>query len=162
MDEAGSLLIESRSEFQAALRQAFHMVAEAGAPELWLSDPNFFDWPLSDSDVLADLTRWSLPHRRCHVLAQDFSVIERRHPRWVQWRRHWGHVVGCVTPDDSTDGRAPCLLWAPGVVSLRLVDVIHFRGRLSTDADDAVRLREEVGSLFQRAVESFPASTLGL
>jgi hypothetical protein len=53
-------------------------------------------------------------------------------------------------------------LFAPGVVSVRLADRVRYRGRLTTAAEDTARAREEVGAVFQRCVEAFPASTLGL
>ena len=67
-----------------------------------------------------------------------------------------------MTPDESGGSHLPSLLFAPGVVSVRLSDRVHYRGRLSTEAEDTARMREEVGALFQRSAEAFPASTLGL
>jgi hypothetical protein len=162
MNDSNSLLITSRSEFQAALKEAFAIVADSDVSEIWLCDENFADWPLNEPEVVSMLARWSLSHRRCHVLALDFSVLQQRHPRWVQWRRDRAHVVHCMTPDEAGSARVPSLLFAPGAVSVRLSDRIHYRGRLTTAADDAVRMREEVSALFQRGVEAFPASTLGL
>ena len=162
MNDSNDGLIQSRGEYQAALLQAFALIAESSASEIWMCDADFADWPLNEPQVVAQLTRWSVAHRRCHVLALNYDLMPRRHPRWVQWRRHWSHVVSCMTPDDSGNGRLPGLLFAPGVVSVRLVDRVHYRGRISTDVDDAVRLREELDALFQRSVVAFPASTLGL
>ncbi|OYY60919.1 MAG: hypothetical protein B7Y51_11100 [Burkholderiales bacterium 28-67-8] len=162
MNDSNDGLIQSRGEYQAALLQAFALIAESSASEIWMCDADFADWPLNEPQVVEQLTRWSVAHRRCHVLALNYDSMPRRHPRWVHWRRHWAHVVTCMTPDDSSHGRLPGLLFAPGVVSVRLVDRVHYRGRISTDVDDAVRLREELDALFQRSVEAFPASTLGL
>jgi len=162
MNDSNSRLIASRSEFQTCLKEAFAMIAESGVSEIWLCDANFADWPLNEPEVVSLLSRWSLPHRRCNVLSLDFGVLQQRHPRWVQWRRDWSHVVHCMTPDESGGSHLPSLLFAPGAVSVRLADRIRYRGRLSTAAEDAARTREEVGALFQRCVEAFPASTLGL
>lgn len=162
MNDSNSRLITSRGEFQASLKDAFAMIAESGVGEIWLCDENFADWPLNEPEVVALLARWSLPHRRCNVLSLDFGVLQQRHPRWVQWRRDWARVVHCVTPDESGGSHLPTLLFAPGLVSVRLADRIRYRGRFSTAAEDAARTREEVAALFQRCVEAFPASTLGL
>ncbi len=162
MNDSNDGLIESRSEYQAALWRAFELIAESSAKEIWMCDADFADWPLNEPQVVEQLSRWAVSHRRCHVLALDYNLMPRRHPRWVQWRRHWSHVVSCWTPDETGNGRLPSLLYAPGVVSVRLVDRVHYRGRISTDVDDAVRIREELDGLFQRSVEAFPASTLGL
>jgi hypothetical protein len=134
MNDSNSRLITSRSEFQASLKEAFALVADSGVSEIWLCDENFADWPLNEPEVVALLARWSFSHRRCHVLA----------------------------PDESGGSHLPSLLFAPGVVSVRLADRARFRGRLTTAAEDTARMREEVGALFQRSVETFPASTLGL
>jgi hypothetical protein len=162
MNDSNSRLIASRSEFQTSLKEAFAMIAESGVSEIWLCDANFADWPLNETEVVSLLARWSFAHRRCNVLSLDFGVLQQRHPRWVQWRRDWAHVVHCVTPDESGGSQLPTLLFAPGVVSVRLADRIRYRGRFSTAAEDAARTREEVAALFQRCVEAFPASTLGL
>jgi hypothetical protein len=162
MNDSNSRLITSRSEFQASLKQAFAMIAESGVSEIWLCDENFADWPLNEPEVVALLARWSLSHRRCHVLALDFAALQQRHPRWVQWRRDRAHVVHCMTPDESGGAHLPSILFAPGVVCVRLSDRIHYRGRLTTTVEDTVRVREEVAALSQRCVEAFPASTLGL
>ena len=162
MNDSNSRLITSRSEFQTSLKDAFAMVAESGVSEIWLCDENFSDWPLNEPEVVALLTRWSLSHRRCNVLSLDFGVLQQRHPRWVQWRRDRAHVVHCMTPDESGGSHLPSLLFAPGVVSVRLADRVRYRGRLTTAAEDTARMREEVGAVFQRCVEAFPASTLGL
>ena len=162
MNESNSRLITSRSEFQTSLKDAFAMVAESGVSEIWLCDENFADWPLNEPEVVALLARWSLPHRRCNVLSLDFGALQQRHPRWVQWRRDRAHVVHCMKPDESGGSHLPSLLFAPGVVSVRLADRVRYRGRLTTAAEDTARMREEVGAVFQRCVEAFPASTLGL
>lgn len=162
MNDSKSRLIASRGEFQTGLKDAFAMVAESGVREIWLCDENFADWPLNEPEVVALLARWSFSHRRCYVLALDFAVLQQRHPRWVQWRRDWAHVVHCMRPDESGGAHLPSLLFAPGVVSVRLADRVRYRGRLTTEAEDTARTREEVGALFQRSAQTFPASTLGL
>jgi len=80
----------------------------------------------------------------------------------VAWRRQFSHVVHCRTNDELEAGQMPSLLLAPGLLSVRLHDPVHYRGVASREASDAVQWRELVDAVLQRSEESFPASTLGL
>lgn len=155
-------LIESRTEFHAALRQAFADIAVAGSREVWMCDEDFSDWPLNEPQVVESLSRWAMGHRSCTVLALDYAPIQRRHPRWVHWRRERSHVVRCRTPDEADRLNLPCVLLAPGLLTLRLVDRVMYRGSVSTALADAVRERDHLDALMQRSVDAFPASTIGL
>lgn len=156
------VLIAGRSEFHASVRLAFADAAEVGCRELWLCDNDFSDWPLSELEVIENLTRWAQSHRKLTVLAQNFEAFARRHTRWVEWRRQWAHVVECRTHTELEAGQFPTLLLAPGLLSVRLVDPIHYRGSVSYDMADVVRGRETVDALLQRSAEAFPVTTLGL
>jgi len=155
-------LIDTRAQFQAAVRSAFARIATAGTREIWLCDEDFADWPLNDPQIVEHLSQWASAHRRCTVLTNGYDSLQRLHPRWVHWRRERSHVVHCRTPDESHSSPLPCLLLAPGCVTLRLIDRERWRGSLSTDLADAVRERERLDALMQRSVEAFPSSTLGL
>jgi peptidyl-tRNA hydrolase len=161
-DDDERTLIQSRNEFHAALRTAFAAAADAGCREIWLCDDDYADWPLSERRVLDDLTRWAESHRSLTVIARQFDAIVRRHARWAEWRRVWSHVVQCRSNDELEAGQMPCLLLAPGAVSVRLVDVIHHRGSVSREAADAIVWRETIDAVLQRSQEAFPATTLGL
>lgn len=162
MSTPATRLIESRTEFQAALRQAFAGIASAGPRELWMCDEDFADWPLNEPQVVEPLSRWAMGHRTCTVLALNYEAIQRRHPRWVQWRRERSHVVHCRAPAEADRLNLPCVLLAPGLLCLRLVDRALYRGSVSTELADAVRERDHLDALMQRSVDAFPASTLGL
>lgn len=162
MQTPASHLIETRTEFQSALRQAFADIASAGPREVWMCDEDFADWPLNEPEVIENLSRWAMGHRMCTVLALNYDQIQRRHPRWVQWRRERAHVVRCRTPDEADRLNLPCVLLAPGALTLRLVERVQYRGSLSTDIADAVRERDHLDALMQRSIDAFPASTLGL
>lgn len=155
-------IFTTRSEFIDAVRQAFADAATVGCRELWLADPDYADWPLGERDVIEQLTRWAMSHRKLTMLAQGFDDVVRRHPRFVEWRRQWSHVVECRQLDDLEPGQLPTLLLAPGVVSVRLFDREQMRGSVSTDRADEVLCRELVDELSQRGVEAFPSTTLGL
>lgn len=155
-------IIQSRSEFHAALREALDEVGQVGSRELFLCDEDFADWPLGDADVIEQLSRWAMSHRRLTLLAQSFDGVVRNYPRFVAWRRQWSHIVDARALEEAEPGEVPTLLLAPGVVSLRLFDRVHVRGSLSHDPADDLRDRELVTAIWQRAAEAFPATTLGL
>ncbi|MDO9313515.1 MAG: hypothetical protein Q7T97_03090 [Burkholderiaceae bacterium] len=162
MSTPASRLIQTRTEFQDALRQAFSDIAAAGPREIWMCDADFADWPLNEPQVVDSLARWAIGHRSCTILALDYESIQRRHPRWVQWRRERAHVVRCRIPDEADKLNLPCVLLASGTVSLRLIDRALYRGSVSTEISDAVRDRDRLDALMQRSVDAFPATTLGL
>jgi hypothetical protein len=56
----------------------------------------------------------------------------------------------------------PSLLCASGSVSVRLIDPVHHRGRISRDRADELRCREQFDAVLQRSEEAFPATTTGL
>jgi hypothetical protein len=155
-------LIESRSEFQNALRNAFAQAAETGCRELWLCDVNYAQWPLGEIKVVEALTKWAYAHRKLTLFAYDFEEFNRRHSRWVEWRRHWAHVVECRQLNELEVTQVPTLLFAPGMVTVRLFDPIHYRGTISALPLDAVNARELLDAIAQRSEEAFPATTLGL
>jgi len=90
-------LIATRLEFQEALRAAFIECARIGSREIWMCDEDFADWPLNDGALIDALTQWAMPHRKLTVLARDYDEMLRKHPRWVEWRRH-GHMWSSAEP----------------------------------------------------------------
>lgn len=157
-----STLITSRSEFHAALRSALAEAAAQGCREIWLCDNDFSDWPIGERAVVESFAQWAGSHRRLTLLARSFDEVTRRHPRWVEWRRQWSHIVQCRSNNELEAGQMPSLLLATGLSSLHLVDPVNYRGRLSHDAADAVRCRELIDAVLQRSEEAFPATTTGL
>lgn len=155
-------VITSRSEFHNAVRDALAEVASVGCRELLLCDANFADWPLGERALIEHLAMWASSHRRLTLLAGDFSELARRHPRWVEWRQNWSHVVHCRTNTELETGQMPTILLAPGLLSVRLSDAIHHRGQRSHEAAEGLRCRELFDAVLQRSEEAFPASTTGL
>jgi len=155
-------MLSSRSEFHEALRTAFDRVAAQGCREIWLCDPDFADWPLGEIAVVDSLTRWASSHRKLVVLAQHYDEIVRKHPRWVNWRRQWSHVVECRSFEEVESGAMPSMFLAPGVVTVRLFDPENYRASVSTEVADAVRAKEALDVVLQRSSEAFAATTLGL
>lgn len=155
-------LTTTRLEFIDGLRAAFAEAASVGTRELFMCDEDFADWPLNEPAIIDALTKWAMPHRKLFMLARHYDEVTRRHPRFVDWRRTWAHVMECRAAEEPESCKVPTLLLAPSVVCVRLFDRIHFRGSVSRDAGDFLRNRELFDAVSQRSEESFPASTLGL
>ena len=162
MSSLSDAVISSRSEFYQALRDAFAEAASVGCRELWLCDVDFADWPLGEREVIEHLARWAASQRRFTLLAENFTELSRRHPRWVEWRRTWSHVVHCRTNTELEAGQMPTVLLAPGLLSVRLSDPNHHRGQRSHEAAEGLRCRELIDAVLQRSEEAFPATATGL
>lgn len=154
--------ITSRAEFQDAVRSSLEQAADVGAREIFLIDPTFSDWPLGERAVVDAFARWAESGRSLTLMAHSFDELPRRHFRFVEWRRHWTHVVRCRADEDLEAQQIPTLLFVPGLVCVRLVDNVEFRGIKSGLAVDQVTSRERVDALLQRSVEAFPVTALGL
>jgi hypothetical protein len=154
--------IGTRGEFLDAVRAAFAEAAARGCREVLLCHDDFADWPLNDPGLCENLTKWASPHRKCIVVARSFDEIARLHPRWVAWRRTWSHVVECRANHELEAGQMPSLLLLPGLLTLRVLDPVHYRGSVSRHLGDAVRARELFDAVCQRSEEAFPATNLGL
>jgi hypothetical protein len=152
----------SRGDFQAAWRAALARIAEQGCREVWFVDHDFSNWPLGERATCGLLTQWAQARRSLVLLAANFDEVQRMHPRWVMWRRQWSHLVQCRQVDPSDEASIPTMVLAPGVLSLRLRDPVHFRGRVSHDLADEVRDRDELDAFLQRSHAAFPVTTLGL
>lgn len=161
-DEPTRAMIESRTDFQNAVRGALAEAALVGCREIWLVDDDFSDWPLGERAVVDDLTHWASMHRSFTVIARSFDHLAHHQARWVTWRRQFSHVVHCRTNNDLEAGQMPTILLIPGLMSVRLHDRVHYRGVASREAADALQWREAIDAVMQRSEEAFPATTLGL
>ena len=160
--EKTSRVIDSRSGFHIAVREAFASLAASKSNEVVICDTDFADWPLGEISVIDGLARWAQPHRKLTVYAQNFDEILRRHPRWVAWRRQFAHAVECRVVEPLEQGRMPSLFTARGGMTVRLFDAGRYRGAQSSCAADGVLAREQIDAISQRSSEGFPATTLGL
>lgn len=154
--------IATRAEFHGAIRAGLALAAEQGASEICLVDPHFEDWPLNDRDVVESLTRWALSRRKLVVFAHDFDEMARRAPRFAAWRRQWSHIVQCRSDPELEASQVPTMLFVPGMIVVRLLDRVRYRGIVSAQTADHVECREAIDALLQRSVEAFPPTTLGL
>ena len=152
---------EGREGFRQIVRDALAAAADAGWREIILADADFSEWPLGERAVVESLQAWSRSGRRCVLLARKYDDVLRRHPRFVQWRGRWSHIitaVGCPTAD-ALD--VPSAIWTPGWV-LERRDLERSTGYCGSEADRRVALRERLAEWLQKASPAFPATTLGL
>jgi hypothetical protein len=154
--------IASRADFLNVVREAFEHAREAAAREIFLVDPTFADWPLNEPAVVDSLGRWIDSQRSLTVLAASFEEMARQQFRFVAWRRQWSHAVHCRSDPELESEQIPSLLLVPGVIAIRLLDRLRFRGTVSDRAVDLTECRETIDALLQRSVEAFPVTTLGL
>jgi len=163
MDESLPTTISTRGEFAAALHAALVDAAASGTRELWLVDPDFAAWPLGERATIDELTRWAqAPQRRITLIAHHFDEMPRRHPRFVEWRRYWSHLVQARAVAELDVSEVPTLLLAGDGLGVQLLDREHYRGRWFRDETDWKTWREVVDALLQRSGDAFPATTLGL
>ncbi len=162
MTDDGIVAIASRNDFQDQIRAAFARARDADAGEILIVDQNFVDWPLNDRALIASLGDWADSRRSLTVLAHSYDELARRQSRFVEWRRQWAHVVHCRHDPELDPEQLPTLLLVPGVVCVRLLDRVRYRGTCSDRPVDLTEARETVDALLQRSVEAFPVTTLGL
>jgi hypothetical protein len=152
---------ETRSEFIDLLRETLMQALKSGAREIVLADVDFRDWPLNEPAVVDALTLWTRPHHRLHLLALHFDDVAQRHPRFVQWRRTYDHLVQAAAPKNLPESDFPAMLLTPQAV-VEVLDRPSWRARASTDPLDLERCRHQLDALLQRSVPAFAATTLGL
>ncbi|MDR2335067.1 MAG: hypothetical protein LBE61_16500 [Burkholderiaceae bacterium] len=158
------------AEFQQWIRLALHCAAEQGLRELILCDRDFRDWPLGEREVLEALNAWASAGgpssgrspRKCIVLAGSFEFLRARHPRFVQWRTRWDHLIECRLLGTRNASDIPSAIWAPGWCLQRL-DVERSRGTATIDARHGLVLHEHLREwIASRSRPGFPATILGL
>lgn len=154
--------IASRADFHDALRAGLAQAAQSGAAEICLVDPTFNDWPLNERAIVESLSAWASSRHKLLVIAHSFDDVARRAPRFAEWRRRWSHIIQCRSSDELEADEVPTLLFIPGLVCVRLLDRVHYRGTVSCRPSDFVECRESIDALLQRSAEAFPVTTLGL
>jgi hypothetical protein len=160
---AGGRAFEGAVEFAQAAQEALAHAAEQGTRRVCWCDEDFASWPLGEARWVDQLTRWArVGGRELVMVARDWSVVERRHPRFATWRRDWAHAIQCLVPDESRTQALPTLWIDTGDLALRVFDRDHLRGRIGFDRVDRQQAREDFDAILQRASPGFAAATLGL
>ena len=152
---------EGRDEFRQLVRDALACAAREGWREIILSDADFEDWPLGERAVTESLQAWSAGGRRLVLLACSYDGVLRQHPRFVQWRRLWSHVVTAVACPGADRLDLPSALWSPAWV-LERRDVDRSNGYCGSEPERRVALRESLNEWLLKATPAFPPTTLGL
>lgn len=157
---------DGRVQFDEWIRQALRAAATEGWRELILCDADFRDWPLGDRDMLEILNLWAAGSRaggarKCTLLSAQFETMRQRHPRFVQWRSRWAHLLDCrqISVRNVTD--LPSVLWSPNW-TLQRIDVDRSRGIASEDAQFCREWREKLSEwIATRSKPGFASTILG-
>jgi len=152
---------EGREDFRQLIRDALACAAREGWRELILSDASFEDWPLGERAVAESLQAWSSSGRRCLLLARRYDQALRQHPRFVQWRGLWSHIVTATAVPSADPLDLPSVFWSPAWV-LERRDAEHSHGWCGAEPERRVLLRETLNEWLKKASPAFPATTLGL
>jgi len=150
-----------RVAFIDLVRQAIAAAASQGWTKMVWCDPDFADWPLGERSLIDSLQAWSASGRSLHLLAQDFAAVRQKHPRFVQWRVTWSHLVEARATGRSSGGELTSAIWTPAWTMERL-DPKHNVVVATFDPARRVALAERLDAGWHKAAPSFPASTLGL
>jgi hypothetical protein len=152
---------ESRELFADLVRQALACAAQEGWPLVVLSDPDFADWPLGERVVVDALQRWAARGRHLRFLTRDFSVLRQQHPRLVQWRTNWSHLIEAHACPGASGSELPSAIWSATWTMERL-DLQRGTVVASVDAKRRTALKERLDSTWHKGTPSFAATTLGL
>lgn len=153
--------LQGREQFADLVRQALATAAAEGWPRLVLCDADFADWPLGERAVVASLQAWARRGRVMQLLGQDLAPVRLQHPRFVQWRSTWAHLVEARACSHALAGDLPSALWSPGW-TLERVDPTHSVMLASRDARRQVELAQRIERWWKQASPALSATTLGL
>lgn len=141
------------------LRRAVATARQQGWDRLILCDEDFDGWPLREAALVADLYAWARPGRRMLILMRDHRVLERHHPRFVMWRRLWGHLVECRAAGPGHP--VASAFWGSGACVWR-TDRASSEGLVVQEARQLRAFESALMELFRVARPAFAATTLGL
>ena len=153
--------LEGRQAFADLVRQAMVCAAREGWTHMILSDPDFADWPLGERVVIDALQAWAGRGRHIQFMARDFGPLRQLHPRLVQWRVTWSHLVQAHACTSLVGTELPSAIWSPGWTLERL-DSLRCTLVASVDARRRLALKERLDTCWAMGSPSFAATTLGL
>lgn len=166
--EGESGRLEGWPQIQAGLKSLLIESLQAGARRIVVLDPDFTQWPWSDTDLLHELAMWGRAGHRLEMLAPDFTACARRHPRLSAWRHAHDHLlqIGCFEPGEAGTDWPTGLLAAQGGPVLRLLELEEGRARWARSGPHVAADRQVALELFdaiaQRSTPAWPLTTLGL
>ncbi|MEO7940191.1 MAG: hypothetical protein ABIR55_16300 [Burkholderiaceae bacterium] len=150
-----------REAFAQLIRDSLAGAADQGWNPLILCDAGFGDWPLNEKLVIDSLNAWARAGRSITILAAQYDGVVRRCPRFVTWRRTWGHIIDSRVCRQIDPVNFPTLFWSPHWALQRL-DPVRSSGIASGEPERIVQMRERLQELLQVSSPGFPATTLGL
>jgi hypothetical protein len=153
--------MQGRQAFTHAVRTAMSCAARERWSLIILSDTDFSDWPLGERAVVESLHAWAGRGRSMQLLASDFRPLRERHPRLVQWRVTWSHLVQAHACASLPAGALPRAIWTPTWTMERL-DTDHFNLVASDDPVRRGQLKERLQACWNAGTPSFAATVLGL
>lgn len=152
---------DTRQGFRDALCRAMDDAIAQEVAELRWIDPDFGTWPLDDAGLRSLLARWCRRGRRLTLFAHGFDVVQRRHPRFVAWRRLQTHVVSGralgVEPSEI-----PTLFLGGMGRGIVVFDRDRHVGRELLGPSDWLTWSDVADALMQQSCEAFAATTLGI
>lgn len=153
--------IVGREEFTQLVRDALATAAREGWPEIILSDATFEDWPLRERLVTESLHAWAKPGRHMVILAARYDEVIRYHPRFVQWRKTWGHLLDCRVGRGGAIADFPSAIWSQAWFMHRL-DPLGCVGVCGNDRGRQVSLKQSLDERIRESSPGLPATTVGL
>ncbi len=147
--------------FADRVRSALLQASDEGWAEMVWSDASFEDWPLYEKSVVEALNAWARKGRKLTLLAHHFDAMRRLHPRFVEWRVRWDHLVECRVCKGVSVTAFPSGLWTP-TWALRRLDLVRCTGVSSVEPRMRLLLREELEEIKRQSSPGFPASILGV
>ena len=150
-----------RLEFTALIRQGFAVAAAQGWREIIVCDPDFSDWPLGERALAETLNDWARGGRKFTMLANHYAELPRKHARFVNWRKTWGHLIECRANSASPSSTLPSAFWSADWVAER-IDIPRCVGVAGSEVSRRVALKERLNELLLHSSPAFAATTLGL
>lgn len=152
---------EGRAAFTGLVREAVGILARQPWTPVIFSDADFSDWPLGERAVVEALHAWAGRGREARWLARDFRPLRERHPRLVQWRATWSHIVQARVCTPGSDAGLPSAIWTPRW-HMERIDPERCVAVAGIDPVRRLALRERIDACWERGSPGFPASVLGL
>lgn len=154
--------IEGLAAMAQCQRQALAQAARARWPTLVLSDATFERWPLGEREVIESLQSWAHSGgQKMILIAREYDMLQRLHPRFVTWRRTWSHLVDARQCSRADPLELPSALWTPHWFVVQL-DRVRSIGVAGSDADRIAALRLRLDEWWLRSTPGFAAHPLGL
>ena len=147
--------------FADLIRNALLRANNEAWSELVWSDATFEDWPLYEKTVVEGLNAWSRKGRKLTLLAHHFDAMRRLHPRFVEWRVRWDHLLECRVCKGVEASEFPSALWTP-TWALGRLDLVRSTGVATTEPRMRLLLREELEQRKRQSSPGFSATLLGL